>query len=57
MWRGAFGRYRGDQRGVQGYWGDLSGSWHLEEQGIDMMKLLKLIFEKQNGSSKWTGLV
>ena len=42
------GHLRGTEgeRGVQGYWGDRSGRRHLEELGIDMMELLKLIFKK-----------
>ena len=37
--------------------GDLSERSHLEELGLDKVKLLKLIFEKQNRARKWTGLV
>jgi hypothetical protein len=38
------------ERGVQIIWGDLSERSHLEELGIDNMKLLKLIFKKWNGA-------
>jgi len=37
--------------------GDLSERSHLEELGIDKVKLLKFIFERQNRARKWTGLV
>jgi hypothetical protein len=33
-------------------WGYLSERSHLEELGIDKMKLFKLIFKKQNGAGK-----
>ena len=36
----------GGERGVQDCLGDLSERSHLEELGIDKMKLLKLIFKK-----------
>jgi len=37
--------------------GDLSEWSHLEEFGIDKVKLLKLISKRQNRARKWTGLV
>jgi len=40
----------GEERGYRVLWGDLSGRRDLEELGIDMMELIKLIFEKQNGA-------
>jgi hypothetical protein len=40
---GAFGRYR---RGYRVIWGERRGRRLLEELGVDMMKLLKLIFKK-----------
>jgi len=45
------------ERGYRFIWGDLSGRRHLEDLGIDVIKLLKLNFEKQNGARKWTGLI
>ena len=44
MW----GRLRGTgvERGIQDCVGDLSERSHLEELGIDEMKLFKLIFKK-----------
>ena len=44
-WKKAFGGYRGEW-GYNVIWEDPSGRRHLEELGIDMMKLLKLIFNK-----------
>jgi len=45
--------------GVQGkrgayriIWGDVSERSHLEELGIDKMKLLKLIFKEKNGARR-----
>jgi len=46
-----------EERGVQDYWGDRSERIHLEELGIDILKLLTVIFVKSNGSSKWNRLV
>jgi len=47
----------GEEWGYRVIWGDRSGRRHLEDLGIDVIKLLKLIFEKQNGARKWTGLI
>ena len=44
MWRRLEGTE--GERGVQIIWGDLSERSHLEELGIDRMKLLKPIFKK-----------
>ena len=41
-----------EQRTYRVIWGDLSKRRHLEELGIDKMKLLKLIFKKSNGAGK-----
>jgi hypothetical protein len=37
--------------------GDVSERSHLEKLGIDKVKLLKPIFERQNRAKKWTGFV
>jgi len=42
---GVFGG-RGEERGVRIIWGELSERGHLEELGIDKMKLYKLILKK-----------
>jgi hypothetical protein len=53
---GAFGRYRG-ARAYRFIAGDLSERSHLEELDIDKVKLLNMIFERQNRARKWTGLI
>ena len=45
------------ERGHRSIGGDLSGRRDLEKLSTDKIKFLKLIFEKQYGSRKWTGLV
>ena len=47
----------GEARAYRFIAGDLSERSHLEELDIDKVKLLNLIFERQNRARKWTGLV
>jgi len=44
-------------RGYRSIGGDLSGRRDLDELSTDKIKLLKLIYEKQYGSRKWTRMV
>jgi hypothetical protein len=52
----AHSKYGGEDRCVQGWWGDLMEKQDLEELGVDGRIILKRIF-KMWGGKAWNGLI
>jgi hypothetical protein len=49
-------RIGGEERCIQGGWGNLTEEDHLEDPGVGGMLIIKCIFKKWNGEA-WTELI